>query len=84
MTKTELRTIIRHWVRSVVPSLQGQYSFRELYTHLRGLYNDNQAWDTIGTKCAIGEHMVRMEVLRAKRITDRVTRIAPGIYHFAW
>ena len=83
MTKPELRVIIRQWVRSIVPSLRGEYTFNELYTHLRGLFNNDQAWDTIGTTCSIGDYMVRMEVLRAKRLSENVTRVAPGVYNFA-
>ena len=83
MTKPEIRTIIRHWVRDIIPTLKGEYCLSDLYTNLRGLFNDNDMWDTYGKQCPIGDYMVRMEILRAKRLTNTVDRIAPGVYHFA-
>lgn len=82
MTKPEIRVMIRQWVRDLLPSLSGEYTLQELYTGLRTLFNDDQAWYTMGQNCPIGEYMVRMEVLRAKRMGQGVERVAPGTYVF--
>ena len=82
MSKLEIRTIIRQWVRQMIPTLQGEYTLQQLYTGLQTLFNDDAAWCTIGKKSRIGEYMVRMEVLRAKRLGQGVDRVAPGTYVF--
>lgn len=82
MTKPEITKRIRLWVRGVLPYLRGVYSYDQLYTGMRRLFNDNVMWDTIHTSESIGTYMVRMEVLRAVREGKPVTRIEPGVYCF--
>ena len=82
MTKPEIRVMIRTWVRDILPSLSGEYTLKDLYSGLRTLFNDNSVWDTKGKNCSIGEYMVRMEILRAKRLGQGVNRVSSGIYVF--
>ena len=82
MTHSEIRLQIRLWIRDLTPSLNGVYSFKDLYEFLRGLFNDDTLWDTMGRTSRIGDHMVRMEVLRSVRLNQSVTKVRPGVYCF--
>ena len=82
MTKPEIVSEIRNWVSDIIPMLHGTYSFQQLYPLLRGLYNNNEAWDTIHTTEPCGTWMTRKAILKAVREGRGVVKVSPGVYAF--
>jgi len=82
MTNKEIIAEIRTWVSDIIPMLHGTYTFQQLYPLLRGLYNNNDAWDAIYLTEPCGTWMTRKAILKAVKEARGVVKVSAGVYSF--